>query len=129
MHVFVHWNVNDNWSCIHAQEIWRRSLRILACNRGYGEVSWAAAQWLTRNHESWFSQFNELGPFMQLERVTIRTIDSPSWKSIELTCMSNNMANMEAQLLQVLPHETLGSPHRLPLWVIWRYSWRNRLIV
>ena len=74
------------WSCVHAQEIWKQSLHILARIGGYGEVSWVVTQWLI-HQESWFPWFNESGPFMQLEWGTIRTTDSPSWpqkKSIEL---------------------------------------------
>ena len=73
------------WSCIYTQEVWKRNLRILARSGGYGEVSWVPAQWLMTDQESWFSQFNESCPFMQLERDTIRMTDSPSWLQTKST--------------------------------------------
>ena len=72
------------WSCVHAQEIWKQSLHILARSGGYGEVSWVVAQWLI-DQESWFPQFNEWGPFMQLEWGTIRSTNSPSWPQTKST--------------------------------------------
>ena len=102
------------------------------------------AQWLTIDHESWFLQFNKACPLVQLEwGRTIRMIDSSSWSQksqqveviVDHTCRSNNMVDMEAPLSQNLTreahptsignHGTLGSPHCLPSWIIWRYSRRN----
>ena len=99
------------WSCVHAQEIWKRSLRILARNEGYGEVSWVVAQWLTTDQESWFLQFNELGPFMQLERGTIGTTNSPSQlqtKSIELKSLWTILASLRTTFVM---GSSKGSPY------------------
>ena len=78
------------------------------------------------------SQLNESGPFMQLNRGTIRTqtksTELKSLWTILASLTSNYMADLESPLPQDLPkeahlanrgnHGTLGSPQPLPSWVI-----------
>ena len=60
------------WSCPRAQEVWTRSLRILARCGVEVQVSSAEVVWLATESATWFHEWNENSPSLKVVNGTLQ---------------------------------------------------------